>query len=221
MKVLLIEDDEKTRTAVRNGLTQLGFEVLTCANGAEALTAAFDMTLDVILLDMMLPTRDGWTVLTELRSKRCHTPIIVLSALEAVEHRVKALTLGADDYLVKPFALSELAARIKTILRRGRAIETDVLAAEDLRMDPRKHEVFRSGKRIDLSLREFALLELLVRNRGHVLSRSYIADHIWDMVFDSESNVVDVNVRRLRAKIDDPFPKKLIHTIRGRGYVLR
>lgn len=221
MKILLIEDDFKTREALRLVLEKKGYEVIARENGPDGFTAATDPSLDLILLDLMLPGRDGWSILMNIRAQGVHTPLIVISALDALEHRVKALTHGADDYLTKPFATAELAARIAIVSKRGKLIGSDLLETDDLKLDPKRNDVTRAGQRIDLTVREYALLALLVRNRGNVLSRTFIAEQVWDMSFDADSNVVDVNVRRLRAKIDDPFPKKLIHTVRGRGYVIR
>ena len=174
---------------------------------------------DVIVLDVMLPGMDGWGVLRELR-KGTDTPVIFLTARDAVEDRVKGLELGADDYLVKPFAFSELLARLRTLLRRGRNVQAEILSSADLELDPVRRRVTRGAARIDLTAKEFALLYLLMHRQGEVLSRTFIAEQVWDMNFDSDTNVVEVAIRRLRAKMDDPFGRKLLHTVRGMGYVL-
>ena len=173
----------------------------------------------MIVLDVMLPGQDGWSVLRELRKTK-DTPVIFLTAQDAVEDRVKGLELGADDYLVKPFAFSELLARLRTLLRRGRNVQADVLHSADLQLDPVRRKVMRGPIRIDLTAKEFALLHLLMRRQGEVLSRTFIAEQVWDMNFDSDTNVVEVAIRRLRAKMDDPFAQKLLHTVRGMGYVM-
>jgi two-component system copper resistance phosphate regulon response regulator CusR len=221
MKLLIIEDDEKTRVALCQGLGSESYQVETCTDGAEGLQRALTRPFDLIILDVALPSLDGWSVIADLRARGNQTPVIMLTARDSIEHRVRGLTLGADDYLVKPFAFAELLARIKTVLRRTNPPEPEKIEIEDLRLDVRRHEVVRGTKKIDLSAKEFSMLRLLLRHQGEVLSRNYIAEQIWDVVVDSDSNVVDVNIRRLRAKVDDPFPRKLIHTIRGRGYVVR
>ena len=221
MKLLVVEDDQKTREFLRQGLAEQGYVVDVGSNGAEAVRLATEVSFDLILLDVMMPVRDGWWALKELRRLKCETPVIMLTARESVESRVQGLTLGADDYLVKPFAFSELLARIKAILRRSGQIKPEILQFEDLELDPRRHEVRRGNQRIELTTKEFLLLELLLRHNGEVLSRTYISEQVWDVRFDSDSNVVDVNIRRIRAKVDDPFPRKLIQTVRGRGYAVR
>jgi two-component system, OmpR family, copper resistance phosphate regulon response regulator CusR len=221
MKLLVIEDDVKTGKLLEKGLNEEAFVVDLCRDGEDGLHLALTGDYDLIILDVMLPGRAGWSVLAEMRRQGCPTPVLMLTARDAVEHRVKGLTLGADDYLVKPFAFSELLARIRSVLRRGAVTAPDVLRYDDLRLELRRHRATRGDISIELSNREILLLELLLRHQGEVLSRSYIEDQVWDMAFDSDSNVVDVYVRRLRAKIDEPFPRKLIHTVRGRGYVLR
>ena len=172
------------------------------------------------ILDVMLPGCDGWTILRELRAAGSQMPVLFLTAKDTVADRVKGLELGADDYLVKPFAFSELLARLRTILRRGGARQPETVRVADLEIDLLRHKVQRDGQRLDLSPKEFALLSLLMRRAGEVLSRTLIAEQVWDMNFNSDTNVVDVHVRRLRAKVDDPFEHKLIHTVRGAGYVL-
>ncbi len=181
---------------------------------------AGELSFDVIVLDVMLPKADGWQVLGELRREGLDTPILLLTAKDAVEDRVKGFELGADDYLVKPFAFSELLARIRSLLKRAPVRQQEVLRVADLEIDLPRHRAMRSGQRVDLTAKEFVLLTLLAKRAGEVLSRTMIAEAVWDMNFDSDTNVVDVNVRRLRGKMDDPFPLKLIKTIRGVGYVL-
>jgi len=175
----------------------------------------------LIVLDVMLPGRDGWSILESYRRGGGQAPVLFLTARDAVEDRVKGLDLGADDYLVKPFAFSELLARVRSLLRRRGAANADLLQFADLSLHVRRHQVMRSGVPIELTPKEFLLLALLLEHQGNVLSRTLIAEQVWDMAFDSDSNVVDVHIRRLRAKVDDPFERKLIHTVRGLGYVLR
>ena len=220
MKLLVVEDEDKTAGYLRKGLQESGFVVDVAATGEDGLHQAKTAHYDLVILDVMLPQLDGWAVAQSLRSGGKQTPILFLTARDSVEDRVKGLELGADDYLVKPFAFSELLARVRSILRRGPGRESDELVIGDLQIDFRKHKAHRAGKRLDVTPKEFALLSLLARHAGEVLSRTLIAEQVWDMNFDSETNVVDVHVRRLRSKVDDPFEKKLIHTVRGAGYVL-
>ncbi len=219
MKVLIVEDEVKTGDYLCQGLTENGFVVDLARNGVDGLHLAASGSYDVIVLDVMLPGRDGWSVLRELR-KTHDTPVIFLTAQDAVEDRVKGLELGADDYLVKPFAFSELLARLRTLLRRGRNVQAGVLHSADLQLDPVRRKVMRGSARIDLTAKEFVLLHLLLRHQGEVLSRTFITEQVWDMNFDSDTNVVEVAIRRLRAKMDDSFQPKLLHTVRGTGYVL-
>ena len=219
MKVLIIEDETKTGDYLCKGLTENGFVVDLAINGDDGLHLAQTGDYDVIVLDVMLPGKDGWTVLQELRG-RLQTPVLFLTARDKVEDRVKGLELGADDYLVKPFAFSELLARVRTLLRRGKIAQPEVLQVADLVLDPARRKATRDQCKINLTAKEFTLLHLLMRRQGEVLSRTFIAEQVWDMNFDSETNVVEVAIRRLRAKIDDSFQKKLIHTMRGMGYVL-
>lgn len=220
MRILVIEDEVKTGEYLLNGLTEAGYVVDIAANGIDGLHMAQEMRFDLILLDVMMPQVDGWTVMNKLRA-RTNTPVLFLSARGTLEDRLKGLDLGADDYLVKPFSFAELLARIRIILRRGQPQKQDeVLEMGDLRIDVPKRRVERAGLRIVLTNKEFNLLHFFVQNQGQVLSRTLIASRVWDMNFDSDTNVVDVNVRRLRSKVDDPFPLKLIHTVRGAGYVL-
>lgn len=216
----MVEDEIKTATYLRKGLAESGFAVDVAERGDDGLDMAMAGHYDVIVLDVMLPERDGWSILSELRQSGKQTPILMLTARDAVEDRVKGLEAGADDYLVKPFAFSELLARIRTILRRGSKLQPALLRVGDLEIDLTQHRASRSGKRLDLTPKEFALLSLLARRQGEVLTRTVIADQVWDMNFDSHTNVVDVHMRRLRLKVDECFERKLIRTVRGVGYVM-
>ena len=221
MRALVIEDELKTAAYLRQGLSENGFTVEVCTNGEDGLHQALTIENDLIILDVMLPKRDGWSVLAAMRKAGKQTPVIFLTARDTVYDKVKGLELGADDYLVKPFDFSELLARVRTILRRGPARQAEVLRIADLQLDLSRRKAARSGgARLDLTAKEFALLELLVRRQGEPLSRTLIAEQVWDIRFDSDSNVVEVAIRRLRSKVDDPFAKKLIHTVRGVGYVI-
>ncbi len=220
MKILIVEDEPKTGDYLRQGLAEAGFVVDLVRDGLDGLHLATGGEYDLIVLDVMLPRLDGWGVLETLRRAGREMPVLFLTARDQVEDRVRGLELGADDYLVKPFAFSELLARVRTLLRRGRSMEPEVLRAADLELDLLRRRVVRAGQRIDLTAKEFALLELLLRRQGEVLPRSLIASQVWDMNFDSDTNVIEVAVRRLRAKVDDPFEPKLIRTVRGMGYVL-
>ena len=221
MKILIVEDELKIGTYVQQGLVEAGFVVDLDRDGADGLHHALTEAYDLIVLDVMLPGMTGWQILEGIRRAGKDVPVLFLTARDHVEDRVKGLDSGADDYLVKPSAFSELLARISTLLRRGsRSKEAEVLRAADLELDLLRRRVSRGGKRIELTVKEFALLELLLRRQGEVLPRSLIASQVWDMNFDSDTNVIDVAVRRLRVKIDDDFDAKLIHTVRGMGYVL-
>lgn len=220
MKILLVEDERRAAEYLRQGLSENGFAVELAHTGVDGLHAAVEGDHDLIILDVMMPGIDGYAVLTALRSAK-QTPVLMLTARGSTADKVKGLQLGADDYLVKPFDFAELLARVRSLLKRGQAAPAqDVLRIADLEVDPIKHRAVRSGVRIDLTAKEFALLTLLMRRSGEVLSRTQIASLVWDINFDSESNLIEVAVRRLRAKIDDPFPTKLLHTVRGVGYVL-
>ena len=219
MRILVVEDEPKMGDYLRKGLTESGYVVDLARTGREGLFFASEEPYDLILLDVMLPGMDGWQVIQELRKTR-ETPVLFLTARDDIEDRVRGLELGADDYLVKPFAFAELLARVRTLLRRGPIRELEQIQIADLSIDVLKRRVLRQGNRVDLTAKEFMLLHLLARRQGEVLSRSQIASQVWDMNFDSDTNVVDVAVRRLRAKLDDPFAIKLIHTVRGMGYVL-
>jgi two-component system copper resistance phosphate regulon response regulator CusR len=220
MKVLVVEDERKTAAYLQTGLTENGFVVDVAHAGDDALHVALTGTYDLILLDVLLPHLDGWSVLESLRTSGKSTPVLFLTARDGVQDRVKGLELGADDYLVKPFAFSELLARMRSVLRRAPARQSNCLRVDDLELDVARHHAVRAGRRLDLTAKEFLLLSLFVRHAGEVLSRAAITEYVWDMNFDPGTNVVDVHVRRLRAKVDDPFPRKLIRTVRGRGYVL-
>jgi two-component system copper resistance phosphate regulon response regulator CusR len=221
MKILIVEDEAKTSEYLRQGLTEAGFVVDLARNGLDGRHLASTERYDLIILDVMLPDIDGWRILQSLREAGSRVPVLFLTARDTVNDRVKGLDLGADDYLVKPFAFAELLARVRTLLRRGTAgpLETTLTVA-DLELDLMRRRVRRAGRRIQLTAKEFALLELLIRHRDEVLPRSLIASQVWDMNFDSDTNVIDVAIRRLRAKIDDAFEHKLIHTVRGMGYML-
>ena len=220
MKILIVEDEKKAAAYLRKGLAENGFVVDHADDGEDALQLGRSGSYGLIVLDVMLPSRDGWSVLAELRRAGVQTPVLFLTARDALPDRVKGLNLGADDYLVKPFAFSELLARVRSILRRGPTRREETLRRGDLEIDLVRHRAARAGKKLDLTPKEFALLSFLVRRGGEVLSRTAIAEEVWDMNFDGGTNVVDVHVRRLRSKVDDPFDRKLIHTVRGMGYVL-
>ena len=220
-RILIVEDEPKTGDYLKQGLTEAGFVADLARDGWDGLELAKDGHYDLMILDVMLPGLDGWQVLDGVRRAGVETPVLFLTARDQVEDRVKGLELGADDYLVKPFAFAELLARVRTLLRRGRGgLEPTVLKVADLELDLLRRRAIRAGKKIDLTAKEFALLELLLRRQGEVLPRSLIASLVWDMNFDSDTNVIDVAVRRLRAKIDEGFASRLIHTVRGMGYVL-
>jgi two-component system copper resistance phosphate regulon response regulator CusR len=221
VKILIVEDEPKAGDYLRQGLREAGYAVDLVTNGVDGLHHGLEGDHDLLILDVMLPGMDGWQVLRNLRAQGRQMPVLFLTARDQVEDRVKGLELGADDYLVKPFSFAELLARVRTILRRGRSgMEATTLQVADLELDLLRRRVSRSGKRIDLTAKEFGLLELLMRRQGEVLPRSLIASQVWDMNFDSDTNVIEVAMRRLRAKVDDPFEPRLIQTVRGMGYVL-
>ncbi|MFO7581542.1 heavy metal response regulator transcription factor [Guyparkeria sp.] len=221
MKILTVEDEPKTGDYLRQGLSEAGFTVDLARNGADGLHLALTGDHDLVILDVMLPDVDGWQVLETLRRAGRDVPVLFLTARDEVDDRVRGLEAGADDYLVKPFAFAELLARVRTLLRRGHTEpEVTTLRVADLELDLLRHRATRAGQRIDLTAKEFALLELFMRRQGEVLPRSLIASQVWDMNFDSDTNVVEVAVRRLRRKIDDRFEPKLIQTVRGMGYLM-
>jgi two-component system copper resistance phosphate regulon response regulator CusR len=221
MKILIVEDEPKTGTYLKLGLSQAGFNVHVAEDGWDGLDQALNEDYDLVVLDVMLPGIDGWEVIRRLRLEKKTLPVLFLTARDDIDDRVKGLELGADDYLVKPFAFPELLARIRTRMRRTQTTQSlDKLAVADLEIDLLRRRVTRSGQRIDLTTKEFALLELLVRRNGEVLPRALIASQVWDMNFSSDTNAVDVAVRRLRSKVDDSFEPKLIQTVRGVGYML-
>ena len=220
-RILVIEDEKKTAAFLAKGLREAGFHVDVAVDGESGLKQARATTFDLLIVDIMLPRKDGWDVVAELRRDEVRTPILFLTARDSVRDRVKGLELGADDYLVKPFAFPELLARIRSVLRRAPQQQPEDLQIEDLELDMERHKAMRSGVPLNLTPKEFLLLAHLVRSTGAVVSRTEIAEHVWDVGFTTDTNVVDVVVRRLRAKVDDPFKTKLIHTIRGVGYVLK
>ena len=220
MRMLIIDDDARTRAFVADGLRQQGHTVDEAGDGETGLHMAMEGQYDALVVDRMMPGLPGLEAVQAMRAGGLKTPVLMLTALGSVDDRVAGLNAGADDYLVKPFAFAELLARVRTLLRRGRSHEPEALRSANLELDLLRRRVTRCGQRIDLTAKEFALLELLLRRKGEVLPRSLIASQVWDMNFDSDTNVIEVAVRRLRAKVDDPFEPKLIRTVRGMGYVL-
>lgn len=221
MRILVAEDERDLLDVMVKRLKAEGYGVDGCADGADAADYLESADYDLAILDIMMPKKDGLTVLRELRGRGSAVPVLLLTARDAVSDRVLGLDAGADDYLTKPFAFDELLARLRVLLRRNSTDKSDILSIADLTMTLSAHTVRRGGREIALSAREFALLECLLRNRGSVLTRGQLESHVWDYGFEGGSNIVDVYVRHLRKKIDDPFPQKLIHTVRGVGYTLR
>ncbi|MFC5431128.1 heavy metal response regulator transcription factor IrlR [Paraburkholderia denitrificans] len=219
MRILLVEDEQKTGSYLRKGLTEAGYIVDWVEDGISGQHQAETEDYDLLILDVMLPGQDGWTLLRNLRRSRS-TPVLFLTARDDVGDRVKGLELGADDYLAKPFDFAELTARVKSILRRGQPRDTNTLRVSDLELDLTRRKATRQGDTILLTAKEFALLWLLMRREGEILPRATIASQVWDMNFSSDTNVVDSAIRRLRSKVDDAYEPKLIHTVRGMGYVL-
>jgi two-component system copper resistance phosphate regulon response regulator CusR len=223
-KILLVEDQPTAAAYLSQGLNEAGMVVDVAQNGPDGLHLLLTVDYDLAILDVMLPGLDGWTILETARRAESRTPVLFLTARDDIDDRVRGLELGAEDYLVKPFAFSELLARVRVILRRNdnkpEAREPTRFEVADLSIDLLKHRASRGDDRLDLTPKEFALLSLLMRRAGEVQSRTIISDKVWDMNFDSDTNVVDVAIRRLRTKVDDPYPVKLLHTVRGVGYVL-
>lgn len=220
MKILVIEDEAKTAATLARALREEGFGADIAENGIDGLHLALTENYALVILDVMLPKCDGWSVLHILKTERQNLPVILLTALDTVSDRVRGLNAGADDYLVKPFAFSELLARIRNVLRRAPVHQSELIRVADLEMDRVKHRVTRAGQMLDLAPQEYRILDYLMRHSGEVLTRTHLAEQVWDMNFDGDSNVIDAAIRRLRKKVDDPFEDKLIHTLRGIGYVL-
>jgi two-component system copper resistance phosphate regulon response regulator CusR len=221
MRVLVIEDETKVGSFIKRALEEESYAVDLCEDGAQGLDMALSGSYDLIMIDLMLPSLPGLEVLARLRKEKIQTPVLILTAQSKVDQRVKGLDAGADDYLTKPFAIDELLARVRALLRRGPAESAGVLQIDDLMLNPATREVTRGGQRIDLTVKEYALLEYFMRHAGRVLTRPMISDHVWNQDFDTFTNVIDVYVNYLRNKIDRGRAKKLIHTIRGSGYMLK
>jgi two-component system, OmpR family, copper resistance phosphate regulon response regulator CusR len=221
MHVLIVEDEQKIAAFLRRGLTENGFVVDVAEDGEQGLEYVLARKMDLIILDVALPKRDGWSLIAELRKAEIHTPVLFLTARDSVPDRVKGFDLGADDYLIKPFHFSELLARVRSLLRRSPERREEIITVGELEIDPRRHKVTRAGTILNLTPKEFSLLFYLASSAGDIVSRTEIVEQVWDINFDTGTNVVDVMIRRLRAKLDDPFETKMLHTIRGVGYVLR
>lgn len=221
MRILVVEDQQRVASFIAKGLQEESYAVDVVQDGDEAVFMARTVDYDAIVLDLMLPGKDGMEVLREIRNHRVRSPVIILTAKGDLEDRVAGLNAGADDYLAKPFSFAELLARVRALMRRASEEKDPVLFVSDLTLDPAQHKVVRADRKIDLTAKEFALLEYLLRNKNRVVTRTAIIEHVWDIHFDSGTNIVDVYVRRLRAKIDEPFEQKLIHSIRGVGYVIK
>ena len=221
MRILVVEDEKKVASFIKRGLEEEQYEVVTAADGEEGLKLALEKSFELIVLDWMLPKKDGLTVLKDLRRKKNMTPILMLTAKDSVEDIVAGLDSGSDDYLTKPFAFAELLARVRALVRRSEQDRGAEIRFADLRLDPVTHKVWRKDKEIDLTAKEYGLLEYFMRNPHQVVTRAMIAEHVWDYTFDSFTNIIDVYVNYLRKKIDREADKKLIHTVRGVGYVLK
>ena len=221
MRILVVEDEKKVAGFIKKGLEEETYAVDVAVDGEEGFAMAEANQYDLIVLDLMLPKIDGFEVLTRCREKKINTPILLLTAKDSVEDKVTGLNKGADDYLTKPFAFSELLARIRSLLRRGQGETKTVLSLADLSLDMVSHKVNRNGQEVELTGKEYSLLEYFMRNQGKVLTRTMIAEHVWDYNFDTFTNVIDVYINHLRKKIDKDHPKKLLHTLRGVGYVLK
>jgi len=220
MRLLVVEDDYRVSSFIQRGLVQDGFTVDVAPDGRDAFHLALNEDYDLIVLDVVIPHMDGFQVVSEIRRQGCRAPVLILSARDGVGDRIKGLNSGADDYLVKPFNFAELVARIRALLRRSVQLEPEILHAGDLAVHLSTRKVLRGGRRINLTPKEYSLLEYLVRNQGNVVTRTMIAEHVWDQHFDYFSNVIDVYIRYLRTKVDADSDVKLIHTVRGVGYVL-
>ena len=221
MRILLVEDDARVANFVRRGLREEQYAVDMATDGEKALFAAQTAEYDLIILDLMLPKKDGMEVLRTLRSQKCHVPVLILTAKDKPKDKVEGLNAGADDYLTKPFGFEELLARVRALLRRRGDMIPTLLSAGDLEMDTLKHRVRRGGQDLDLTNREYALLEFFLRHPNQVVTRTMLAEHVWETSFDSFSNVIDVHIARLRQKIDEGAENKLLHTLRGKGYMLQ
>jgi two-component system copper resistance phosphate regulon response regulator CusR len=221
MKILVVEDEKKVAGFIKRGLEEDNYKVSVTYDGAEGLKLALEEDFSLVILDVMLPKKDGLTVIKELRAAGRLVPVLMLTARDTTEDIVSGLDAGSDDYLTKPFAFAELLARVRALLRRGEQDRGAEILFADLRLDPVAHKVWRSGMEIDLTAKEYGLLEYMMRNPNTVLSRAMIAEHVWDYAFDSFTNIIDVYVNYLRKKVDKDFPAKLIHTVRGQGYILR
>ncbi len=221
MKILVVEDEKKVAGFIKRGLEEDSYKVTVTHDGVEGLKLALEEDFSLVILDVMLPKKDGLAVIKELRAAGRHVPVLMLTARDTTEDIVSGLDAGSDDYLTKPFAFAELLARVRALLRRGEQDRGAEILFADLRLDPVAHKVWRSGVEIDLTAKEYGLLEYMMRNPSTVLSRAMIAEHVWDYAFDSFTNIIDVYVNYLRKKVDKDFSVKLIHTVRGQGYILR